>query len=893
MGLKRLFVLLILVAIISLGCGKKNPPEPPKITSIRDMPADNGQGVILSWFRFNASPLAKYEIWRGESIEKMKKVGVKNYQLAPEEKVIDSSNYVGDLGYYLVVKQSGDKIPKVEILKGNTGNPEAEKIVWVETKVVLGCAGNLKDKYVDGEFYRIRKDKGFIESRSVVELKGYAPINQENGLILAPDNKVIRLTLEKSPRVLEFLRNAEPIQAPDPATLELQKEYGTRITAFITDAGVRYSMIWLEDQYVDVDTTLKPKTRYYYKIRAYYGYRKFVESDTVSIVPVDDEPTPPAITGAIYDSAKGEAIISWNSPDSDIKNFRLVRISDKSGEEKIAEVGGSWTQLKLSGLKDNEVRAKYRLVSTDRGGKEAQSDTFRLTAGKIPDPPPLPENFTAKDMPNDNATGIVLRWGHPRLSLGYTSLNIMPAPKYSKLALLEGKFFAGEREGKYQILPSGIKDSTNYQKIVSAEIADMPKPEEPFDILVTYEKQTNGDDNVGFVKLQLDSLKPVVDFTDDGRYVFNGISKGKHTITGWILTRSGNAIEETKTTLTFTLPEELEGGTESEPYIIELYRGQSANTSNLEKIITLPATFHEYQDKISTKPVDDSTYYYFMRVVNPEGNFADTKPVGPVQPKENLFHRGKISVLVMLGIFFVIAIYFLLHAQKGRTFYIRPIAGISHVDEALGRATEMGRPILYVLGLDGIPAINTLAGITILGRVARKAAEYQLRVLVPAYDPLTMLVAQETVRSSFTDAGRPDLFNESDVFFVTDSQFAYAAAVSGIMVREKTATNFYMGGFYAESLLLAEAGASTGAIQIAGTDAMTQLPFFITTCDYTLMGEELYAASAYLSQDPAQIASLKIQDLNKFVIMVIMLAGIIMISFGWHWLYNFFLVQLQ
>ena len=41
----------------------------------------------------------------------------------------------------------------------------------------------------------------------------------------------------------------------------------------------------------------------------------------------------------------------------------------------------------------------------------------------------------------------------------------------------------------------------------------------------------------------------------------------------------------------------------------------------------------------------------------------------------------------------------------------------------------------------------------------------------------------------------------------------------------------------------ARLGNAAGAIQIAGTDAVTQLPFFITTCDYTLIGEELYAAS--------------------------------------------------
>ena len=70
------------------------------------------------------------------------------------------------------------------------------------------------------------------------------------------------------------------------------------------------------------------------------------------------------------------------------------------------------------------------------------------------------------------------------------------------------------------------------------------------------------------------------------------------------------------------------------------------------------------------------------------------------------------------------------------------------------------------------------------------------------------------------------------------------------MIRDRPAAHIMMGYFYAESLLLAETGSTTGAIQIAGTDAFTQLPFFVTTCDYTLLGEELYAASAYLSGEP-------------------------------------------
>ena len=96
------------------------------------------------------------------------------------------------------------------------------------------------------------------------------------------------------------------------------------------------------------------------------------------------------------------------------------------------------------------------------------------------------------------------------------------------------------------------------------------------------------------------------------------------------------------------------------------------------------------------------------------------------------------------------------------------------------------------------------------------------------------------------------------------------------MVREKPAACFYMGCFFAESLILAETGNSIGAIQIAGTAESSQLPFFVAACDYTLIGEEFMAASAYLSGEPDQIGSLKGQDVAKAIAAIIIIIGIVL-----------------
>jgi len=235
--------------------------------------------------------------------------------------------------------------------------------------------------------------------------------------------------------------------------------------------------------------------------------------------------------------------------------------------------------------------------------------------------------------------------------------------------------------------------------------------------------------------------------------------------------------------------------------------------------------------------------------------------------------RNKINIFVTLIVFGAFILFFVYHARRGKELYIRKIAGLQAVDDAVGRATEMGKPILYSTGIGYIEYISTIASLNILGEVAKKVAKYNTKLINPHYDPVTYTVAREIVKEAYTTAGRPDAFDPDSVFFEVEAQFAYAAAVDGIMVREKPATNFLIGYFAAESLIIAETGASTGAIQIAGTDVLTQLPFFVTACDYTLIGEELYAASAYISREPLLLGAIKGEDRGKLIIGGILIAA--------------------
>ncbi len=259
---------------------------------------------------------------------------------------------------------------------------------------------------------------------------------------------------------------------------------------------------------------------------------------------------------------------------------------------------------------------------------------------------------------------------------------------------------------------------------------------------------------------------------------------------------------------------------------------------------------------------------------------SESEVAGPVKSSAQWFDWRRLNVFVGVILLCAFILYYIYQAKKGKALFIRKIAGLEAVDEAVGRATEMGKSIFYIPGTQDMNNVQTIAGVTILGRVAELAATYDTWLEVPVSRSLVMVTAKEIVKEAYSKVGRPDSFNEDQVHYLTDDQFGYAAGIDGMVVREKPATIFFMGAFYAESLILAETGNSIGAIQIAGTAMPSQLPFFVAACDYTLIGEELFAASAYLSKEPKLLGSLKGQDIGKAVVLVSIIVGVILESLG-------------
>lgn len=236
-----------------------------------------------------------------------------------------------------------------------------------------------------------------------------------------------------------------------------------------------------------------------------------------------------------------------------------------------------------------------------------------------------------------------------------------------------------------------------------------------------------------------------------------------------------------------------------------------------------------------------------------------------------------VAILLFLVAALILSAIFL--ARAGRKLFIRRIPGLNAIDEAVGRAAEMGKPMLFATGLSGFD-VDGLQALAICGHVASIAAKYATRLILCVADAQIYAVGEEIMRDAYQRAGRPELFVPEDVRFLSDQQFTYASAASGIMYREQVSSNFFFGYYYAEALILSEAGQTIGAMQVAGTPATTQLPFFIVSCDYTILAEEYYATTAYLTRNPVLLGSVVGQDRSKLLLLAAVIFTTLAMTFA-------------
>lgn len=241
--------------------------------------------------------------------------------------------------------------------------------------------------------------------------------------------------------------------------------------------------------------------------------------------------------------------------------------------------------------------------------------------------------------------------------------------------------------------------------------------------------------------------------------------------------------------------------------------------------------------------------------------------------------EGRLVTFIYMVIFFALMYYYMM-INKEEKYTIRTMPAMQAIPEAVGRAAEMGRPVLWTPGISG--ALNNssqgpqiLAAISVLEYVTEECvkAGVHIQAVVPLPDALPLI--EETMRTAYLREGKPEEFDPNQITFISE-QSPYLTGVLGYMQRDQPASNILVGGFYYEAVVIGEAGNHIGAMQIGGTNNTHQMPFLVATCDYMLLAEELFAAGAVISQNRDMLGSIKGEDFMKILLMAITGVGFIL-----------------
>jgi hypothetical protein len=237
--------------------------------------------------------------------------------------------------------------------------------------------------------------------------------------------------------------------------------------------------------------------------------------------------------------------------------------------------------------------------------------------------------------------------------------------------------------------------------------------------------------------------------------------------------------------------------------------------------------------------------------------------------------RGAVIFLVL---FVALLYYFSLRARSGKVPTLRRIRAFETLKGLPGRAIENGGSLHLALGSGSVvneTTADSLAGLNVLNYLGEQAAATGESPTVTMADPMLMVLAQNTLRAAHNQDTERAEEAYRRVQWVAPQPAAYAAGVMGQLTLDKVEANVMVGSFGDEYLLIGEQAVQQGIPQVGGASQPTTLPFVYVTTPDGLMGEEIYAAGAYLQNHPTHLASLVTQDAMRWLIGLTILGGII------------------
>jgi hypothetical protein len=207
---------------------------------------------------------------------------------------------------------------------------------------------------------------------------------------------------------------------------------------------------------------------------------------------------------------------------------------------------------------------------------------------------------------------------------------------------------------------------------------------------------------------------------------------------------------------------------------------------------------------------------------------------------------------------------------------LREIPAFTRLIRTLGLSVEDGKRLHISLGHGSLldeRGGSAFAGLAALQIISEKTSVSDMPPVASAGDPTLGLLTQDTMQAGYQAAGVEELYVPTTSRVTGFTPFSYAAGAMHIAPNENVSTNILLGHFGPEVSLLADSSDRENVTVIGASDNLAgQSVLFASTQD-ALIGEELFGTGAYLGAGTSHTASLTVQDILRWLIIVSLIVG--------------------
>ena len=242
----------------------------------------------------------------------------------------------------------------------------------------------------------------------------------------------------------------------------------------------------------------------------------------------------------------------------------------------------------------------------------------------------------------------------------------------------------------------------------------------------------------------------------------------------------------------------------------------------------------------------------------------------------NFADNSEFLSVMVIAVFFLLMAVFAVLGRNRTGWGLRAIPAFSRLSRAIGLAVEAGTRLHVSIGngnLTGPGSAASFVGLSVLGRIARTASISDQPPIASAGDGALAILAQDTLRAGYREVGAGEDYNPSSGRVTGLTPISFAAGAMSVIQDENISGNILAGNFGMEAGLILEASERNNAFSLSGTDHIPTQAMMFAASQETLIGEELYAGGAYLHAGVMHTASLQAQDVIRWLLVAIILAG--------------------